>query len=99
MGKDYPKPNIFTRLKKAGSEIFSTSKAKNHILFIKTTYLHKSLEKKSWVSNPKKCKFEINQIFYLIKLGVIKLSDRDFIEYAALYYCFKHWNQKTMRKF
>lgn len=47
------KPGFFTTIKKWGGEFFSSDE-KNKIYFMKTVYLHKSLELRSFLSNHEK---------------------------------------------
>lgn len=54
INKNSTKENFFDSIKKWGKEIFKEKEEQNCIYFIKTTYLHRSLEMKSFAQHPEK---------------------------------------------
>ena len=54
--------------------------------------MHKAIEVKAIDRNRKRKKLLIDQYFYEIKCGNVKMIDEDFIEYAALFYCWQEFN-------
>ena len=67
------KAGFFTSIKKWGNELFS-SEEKNKIYLMKTTYLYKSLEVKTFMNNPQKRRMEVERIFWEIKKGHLRLN-------------------------
>lgn len=87
-GTGSQKSGFLSSIKKWGSELFS-SEEKNKLYFVKTTYLYKSLEMKSFMAHQEKRKLEVDKIFWLVKKGNIHLTEKGIIQICGLYYCLK----------
>lgn len=71
------------------NQIFNKDNEGTKIYFIKTTYLHRSLELRSFQLNAEKRQLEVEKVFWAIKKGFIKLSEPEFAKICAYFYCLK----------